>query len=519
MKKRMITWCLALFLTLPALAQLDLATRKLILAQLAISNLYVDSVSNDKMTEAAIEGMLKQLDPHSAYSNAKETKQMNEPLQGSFEGIGVQFNMIEDTLLVIQPVSNGPSEKVGIMAGDRIVTVNDTAIAGVKMSKEEIMTRLRGKKGTKVKLGIVRRGVHGISYFNVTRDKIPVYSIDATYMVTPTIGYIRIINFGATTHTELVEAMQKLADQGMKNLILDLQENGGGYLNAAVDVANEFLHAGDMIVYTEGRSSAHQEYHAKGGGVFTEGKVAVLVDEYTASAAEIVSGAIQDHDRGWVIGRRTFGKGLVQRPIDLPDGSMIRLTVARYYTPSGRCIQKPYEKGDKDSYSKDVVNRLKNGELAHADSIHFADSLKCYTLHEHRVVYGGGGIMPDYFIPLDTTLYTSYHRNLMAKGCIISTTLHYVDKNRKSLKKNYPTFEKFQSEYNVPESLFEQLYKSGKEQGVEPKDDAEREASKYRLGLQLKGLIARDVWDMSEYLRIVNSDSEAMKKAVEILSE
>jgi carboxyl-terminal processing protease len=338
-------------------------------------------------------------------------------------------------------------------------------------------------------------------------------------MVTPTIGYIRIINFGATTHTELVEAMQKLADQGMKNLILDLQENGGGYLNAAVDVANEFLHTGDMIVYTEGRSSAHQEYHAKGGGAFTEGKVAVLVDEYTASAAEIVSGAIQDHDRGWVIGRRTFGKGLVQRPIDLPDGSMIRLTVARYYTPSGRCIQKPYEKGDKDSYSKDVVNRLKNGELAHADSIHFADSLKCYTLHEHRVVYGGGGIMPDYFIPLDTTLYTSYHRNLMAKGCIISTTLHYVDKNRKSLKKNYPTFEKFQSEYNVPESLFEQLYKSGKEQGVEPKDDAEREASKYRLGLQLKGLIARDVWDMSEYLRIVNSDSEAMKKAVEILSE
>jgi carboxyl-terminal processing protease len=519
MKKRIITWCLALFMALPAAAQLDLATRKLILAQLAISNLYVDSVNNEKMTEAAIEGMLKQLDPHSAYSNAKETKQMNEPLQGSFEGIGVQFNMVDDTLMVIQPVSNGPSEKVGIMAGDRIVTVNDTAIAGVKMSKEEIMTRLRGKKGTKVKLGIVRRGIRGISYFTVTRDKIPVYSIDASYMVTPTIGYIRVINFAATTHTELVEAMEKLSAQGMKNLILDLQENGGGYLNAAVEVANEFLNAGDLIVYTEGRTAAHQEYHAKGGGAFTQGKVVVLVDEYTASAAEIVSGAIQDHDRGWVVGRRTFGKGLVQRPIDLPDGSMIRLTIARYYTPSGRCIQKPYENGDKDSYAKDVVNRLKNGELAHADSIHFADSLKCYTLHEHRVVYGGGGIMPDYFIPLDTTRYTAYHRNLMAKGCVISTTLHYVDKNRKSLKKTYPTFEKFQSDFQVPETLFAQLYKNGKEQGVEPKDEEEREASKYRLGLQLKGLIARDIWDMSEYLRVVNTDSEAMQKAVEILSE
>jgi carboxyl-terminal processing protease len=519
MKKRLITWCLALLIALPALAQLDLATRKLILAQLAISNLYVDSVDNEKMTEAAIEGMLKQLDPHSAYSNAKETKQMNEPLQGSFEGIGVQFNMIDDTLLVIQPVSNGPSEKVGILAGDRIVTVNDTAIAGVKMSKEEIMNRLRGKKGSKVKLGIVRRGIRGISYFTVTRDKIPVYSIDATYMVTPTIGYIRVINFAATTHTELVEAMQKLADQGMKNLILDLQENGGGYLSAAVDVANEFLNAGDMIVYTEGRTAPHQEYRAKGGGAFTQGKVVVLVDEYTASAAEIVSGAIQDQDRGWVVGRRTFGKGLVQRPIDLPDGSMIRLTIARYYTPSGRCIQKPYENGDKDSYAKDVVNRFKNGELAHADSIHFADSLKCYTLHEHRVVYGGGGIMPDYFIPLDTTLYTSYHRNLMAKGCVISTTLHYIDKNRKSLKKSYSTFEKFQTDFQVPAALYEQLYKNGKEQGVEPKDEEEREASKYRLGLQLKGLVARDLWDMSEYLRIVNTDSEAMKKAIEILSE
>ena len=353
----------------------DSPLRKLQIAEMAISNLYVDSVNEQKLVEDGIRGMLEKLDPHSSYLTPKEVKEANEPLQGNFEGIGVQFNMVEDTLLVIQPVTNGPSEKVGILAGDRIVKVNDTIIAGIKMSKEEIMRRLRGPKGTKVCLGIVRREIKDTLLFTVVRDKIPVHSIDASYMLNAQTGYIRIGSFSATTHNEFCESVKKLKKQGMKSLVLDLQENGGGFLHAAVQIANEFLKAGDLIVYTEGRQAQRTEYKAKGGGLFTEGKVIVLVDSYTASAAEIVSGAIQDQDRGIVVGRRTFGKGLVQRPIDLPDGSMLRLTIAHYYTPSGRCIQKPYEKGKGRDYAMDVYNRLKSGELMSADSVHFADSL------------------------------------------------------------------------------------------------------------------------------------------------
>ena len=308
----------------------DSPLRKLQIAELAISNLYVDNVDEGKLVEDAIRGMLEKLDPHSSYSTPKEVKALNEPLSGSFEGIGVQFNMVEDTLLVIQPVTGGPSEKVGIVAGDRIVSVNDTAIAGVKMSKEDIMRRLRGPKGTKVMLGIVRRGIKDTLSFKVVRDKIPVKSIDAVYMIRPEVGYVRIGNFGATTHDEFCEALEKLTKQGMRNLILDLQGNGGGYLQAAVNIANEFLQKGDLIVYTEGRRMQRNEYKAKGNGKFLDGKIVVLIDEYSASAAEIVTGAIQDQDRGMVVGRRSFGKGLVQRPIDLPDGSMIRLTVSHY---------------------------------------------------------------------------------------------------------------------------------------------------------------------------------------------
>ena len=377
--------------------------RKLQIAELAISNLYVDSVDEQKLVEDGIRGMIEKLDPHSSYLTPKEVKAANEPLQGNFEGIGVQFNMVEDTLLVIQPVTNGPSEKVGILAGDRIVKVNDTIIAGVKMSKEEIMRRLRGPKDTKVLLGIVRRDIADTLQFTVIRDKIPVKSVDASYMIRPQVGYIRIGSFGATTHEEFCERLKALKKQGMKSLVLDLQENGGGYLQSAVQIADEFLQSDNLIVYTEGRRTRRADYKARDGGLFSEGKVIVLVDSYTASAAEIVSGAIQDHDRGLVVGRRTFGKGLVQRPIDLPDGSMIRLTVAHYYTPSGRCIQKPYEKGKKQEYAEDMLHRLKSGELMSADSVHFADSLKYYTLKERRVVYGGGGIMPDEFVPLDTT--------------------------------------------------------------------------------------------------------------------
>ena len=509
--------------TISAMAQMklnfgdDSPLRKLQIAELAISNLYVDNVDEGKLVEDAIRGMLEKLDPHSSYSTPKEVKALNEPLSGSFEGIGVQFNMVEDTLLVIQPVTGGPSEKVGIVAGDRIVSVNDTAIAGVKMSKEDIMRRLRGPKGTKVMLGIVRRGIKDTLSFKVVRDKIPVKSIDAVYMIRPEVGYVRIGNFGATTHDEFCEALEKLTKQGMRNLILDLQGNGGGYLQAAVNIANEFLQKGDLIVYTEGRRMQRAEYKAKGNGKFLDGKIVVLIDEYSASAAEIVTGAIQDQDRGLVVGRRSFGKGLVQRPIDLPDGSMIRLTVSHYYTPAGRCIQKPYTKGDTKDYAMDVMNRLKHGELMSADSIHFADSLKCYTLREHRPVYGGGGIMPDYFVPLDTLAYTKFHRELSAKSYIINANLKYVDANRKALRKRWTSFEEFRRDFVFPKEEIDKMIADAAKDKVLPKDNAELEKTLPKLSMQLKALVARDLWDMSEYFAIINEESEIVRKGVEVI--
>ena len=495
----------------------DSPLRKLQIAEMAVTNLYVDSVNEDKLVEDGIRGMLEKLDPHSSYLTAKEVKAANEPLQGNFEGIGVQFNMAEDTLLVIQPVTNGPSEKVGIIAGDRIVKVNDTIIAGVKMPKEEIMKRLRGPKGTKVVLAIVRRGIQDTLTFNVVRDKIPIHTIDAAYMVRPKVGYIRIGSFGAATHDEFVESMKKLTNEGMESLILDLQENGGGYLQTAVKIAEEFLQAGDLIVYTNGRRTQRTEYKAKGGGLFTKGKVIVLVDSYTASAAEIVSGAIQDHDRGIVVGRRTFGKGLVQRPIDLPDGSMIRLTIAHYYTPSGRCIQKPYEKGKQKDYAEDMLHRLKSGELMSADSVHFADSLKYYTLKEHRVVYGGGGIMPDEFVPLDTTKYTRFHRELAAKSLVINANLRYVDQNRKQLHRDYKTFEDYCQRFEVPQSVIDGIMAEAEKQNIKPKDDEELQRTLPYLRLQLKALIARDLWEMNEYFTIMGETNDILQRALQLL--
>ena len=496
----------------------DSPMRKLQYAEIAITNLYVDSVDEKKLVEDAIRGMLSKLDPHSSYSTPKEVKELNEPLSGNFEGIGVQFNMIDDTLLVIQPVTNGPSERIGIIAGDRIVSVNDSAIAGVKMPKEEIMKRLRGPKGTKVHLGVVRQGIKDRLEFTVVRDKIPVKSVDATYMIRPGIGYIRIGNFGATTYDEFMQSLNILLKQGMKDLILDLQENGGGYLKAAVDIANEFLNRGDLIVYTEGLKVPRTEYNADGGGDFLDGKVVILVDGYTASAAEIVTGAIQDQDRGIVVGRRTFGKGLVQRPIDLPDGSMIRLTIAHYYTPSGRCIQKPYTKGDNKDYAMDMLHRLRSGELTNADSVHFADSLKYETLREHRTVYGGGGIMPDEYVPLDTTRYTRFHRELAAKSIVVQHNLRYVDNHRKELKERWTSFDDFKQNFEVPASLVDAIIAEGEKQNIKPKDEAEFEKTIPFLRVQLKALIARDIWDMSEYFSIFNESSEIVKKALEVIS-
>lgn len=495
----------------------DSPMRKLQIAEMAITNLYVDSVDEQKLAEDGIRGMIEKLDPHSAYSTAKETKSMNEPLQGSFEGIGVQFNVVQDTLLIIQPVTNGPSEKVGILAGDRIVTVNDSSIAGVKMEKEEIMRRLRGPKGTKVKLGIVRRGIGEVLTFTVVRDKIPVKTLDAVYMIRPQVGYIRIGSFGATTYEEFMEGVNKLKGQGMKDLILDLQENGGGYLQAAVMIANEFLQKNDLIVYTQGRRAERQEYRAEGNGRLLSGKVLVLVNEFSASAAEIVTGALQDQDRAEVVGRRSFGKGLVQRPIEFKDGSMMRLTIAHYYTPSGRCIQKPYKKGDMLDYEMDLDNRYKHGELYSADSIHFADSLKYSTIRKHKVVYGGGGIMPDYFVPLDTMQYTSLHRKLAAKSIIINANLKYVDNNRNMLKKKYPTFDQFRAKFEVPQSMIDDILKEGEKQKIKPKNEAELKQTIPFLKMQLKALVARDIWDMSEYFAIANETNDIVKKAVGLM--
>ena len=507
------------FLPLSAQPKSNSPLRKLQLAEMAITNFYVDSVNEQKLSEDAIRGMLKGLDPHSTYTDAKETKAMNEPLQGDFEGIGVQFNMIEDTLVVIQPIVNGPSQKVGILAGDRIVSVNDSTIAGVKMPRIDIMKMLRGKKGTKVKLGIVRRGVNGILTFVVTRDKIPVHTLNAAYMIRPGVGYICLESFGMKTHEEFMDAVRGLEKQGMKSLILDLQDNGGGYLQAAVQIANEFLKDNEMIVYTEGRNVRRQNYKAIGNGRLQKMRVYVLVNEFTASAAEIVTGAIQDNDRGTVVGRRTFGKGLVQRPFDFPDGSMMRLTIAHYYTPSGRCIQKPYKKGDLKDYEMDLEKRLKHGELTNPDSIHFDSSQKFYTLRNHRVVYGGGGIMPDYFVPLDTTKYTKYHRLLAAKNIIMNAYLKYVDANRTTLKDLYKSFDTFNKNYVVPQSLLDTIIAEGKKEKVEPKDKAELTATMPYIKVQLKALVARDLWDMNEYYRVWNEQSDIVNKAVKLASD
>lgn len=512
--------------TQPAMAQLrdnsqefDMeALRKLQIAEMAIAHLYVDSVDQKKLVEDAINGMLKTLDPHSSYTNAEETRRMNEPLEGNFEGIGVQFNILEDTLVVIQPTSKGPSERAGILAGDRIVSVDDQPIAGVKMSRDSIMKKLRGPKDTQVKLGVVRRGVDHVLTFNITRDKIPVNTLDAAYMIAPKVGYIHLDRFGATTAAEMREKIKELQAAGMKDLILDLQLNGGGYLGAAISVAGEFLEKDDLIVYTEGRNTPISRFTAEGGGLFREGRLVVLVDEYSASASEIVSGAIQDHDRGVIVGRRTFGKGLVQRPIELPDGSMIRLTVSHYFTPSGRCIQKPYVKGHKAEYDDDMEQRYKHGELTCIDSIHLDSVQVHYTLKEHRKVYGGGGIMPDVFVPLDTAVYTPYLRAVRRHNIITDLALHYVDYHRTELRTTYPDFDRFISEYEVPAALIDSVAAQAKRKKVVPADSAEWQKSLPDLRFLLKSLIAYNVWDRNEYYRILNSRSDIVKKALEILA-
>lgn len=517
---------LSLLIALPACAQSRFGDvdfeqiKKLQMAQVAITSLYVDSVDQQKLAEDAINGMLSKLDPHSSYTNAKDTKKLSEPLNGNFEGIGVSFNLVKDTLVVLQVISKGPCERVGVLAGDRIIAVNGVTIAGVKMDRDSIMTKLRGPKGTIANLDIVRRGTQGVLHFKVIRDKIPLNTVDAAYMITPTAGYIHLDSFGATSGKEVSDKIKMLQKQGMRDIILDLGLNGGGYLNAAQEVASLFLPKGSMIVYTDGRVMPRQELRAEGEQLMpSDGRVIILVDEYTASAAEIVSGAIQDHDRGTIIGRRTFGKGLVQRPIDLPDGSMIRLTVSHYYTPSGRCIQKPYVKGEKKEYEQDLENRYTRGELTCIDSIHL-DSTKVYkTLTKGRTVYGGGGIMPDIFVPLDTTTYTPYYRALRRYNLINDWTLRYVDENRKELKRKYRKFADFEQNFTVPTSLTDSIMAEGERKKIKPKDDKELKTTLADLQFTLKSTIAYDLWDRNEYFRLVNKRNDIVKRALQFLKE
>ena len=491
--------------------------RKLQMAQLAVTQLYVDSVNQKKLVEDAIKGMLDKLDPHSSYSNPEETKKMNEPLEGNFEGIGVQFNILTDTLVVVQTIKKGPSEKVGILNGDRIISVDGRAIAGVKMPQDSIVKLLRGPKGTRVRLGVVRRGATGVLYFVVTRDKIPMNTVEATYMIAPGVGYIRFDRFGATTGDEVEKALQTLKKQGMKDLILDLQSNGGGYLGAAVDVASQFLRPGSLVVYTQGRNQPKQVLKAEGGGLFRQGRIVVLVDEFSASAAEIVTGALQDYDRALVVGRRTFGKGLVQRPIDLPDGSMIRLTTSHYYTPSGRCIQKPYEKGKKEEYAQDLEQRYTHGELLHKDSIRLDSSQVYHTLIDKRIVYGGGGVMPDVFVPIDTAQITKFHIALRRNNLINEATLRYIDNHRKALRQQYKTFDQFEREFTVPQSLIDEIVAAGKAKKITPKDDKELAETIEDLRFSLKSIFINGLFESSDFYHFVNQKNNIVQEALKQL--
>lgn len=490
---------------------------KLMYTSNIISRFYVDDTDNNKITEAGIKAMLKELDPHSTYTDPKETKALLEQMQGSFSGIGIQFNIISDTLYVIQTTKNGPSERVGILAGDKIVEVNDTVIAGVKMERSDIMSRLRGAKGSTVKIGVIRRGIDRMLEFNIVRDDISTKTVNAAYMIDKKNGYIRITSFGAKTHEEFAAKLDSLKSLGMKNLIIDLEGNGGGYLNAAVDIASELIDKERLVVYTEGKSNPRYDYMSKGKGRFLKGNLVVIVDETSASASEILSGAIQDWDRGIVVGRRSFGKGLVQRPFTLPDGSMIRLTVARYYTPSGRCIQKPYD-NDSIKYEQDLMQRYNHGELTSADSIHFPDSLKTYTKRLGRTVYGGGGIMPDYFVPLDTLKYTKYHRTLAAKGSITQASLKYLDANREYLTKEYKDINDFDNRFEVDETFMNMLREQGEQDNVKAEGGEEEfRKSLPEIKKQLKNLIARDIWDMEQFMQIYNRSNDMFLKAYEII--
>ena len=481
-----------------------------------IDNFYVDSTNTPELVEEAIVSMLKELDPHSSYYSKDDIEAANEPLEGSFEGIGVTFQLLRDTILVVSPVPGGPSEKLGILAGDRILTIDGEEAFGKKVTNKFVMDRLRGKKGTKVNVSILRNYQPDLIDYTIVRDEIPINSIDATYMLTKDIGYIKLNRFSKTSMEEYHASMKELRNDGMKDLVLDLRSNSGGFLNVAVELSDEFLKEGKLIVYTEGSKSPRQDFTATSRGSFEDGKLVVLINEGSASASEIVSGAIQDWDRGVVIGRRSFGKGLVQRPFQLPDGSVIRLTAARYYTPSGRSIQRPYDEGS-ETYFKDLFERQEKGELVNADSIHFPDSLKYFTA-ANRTVFGGGGIMPDIFVPVDTLHLTRYYSDLIRKGVFNRYTIDFSNENRDDFKKNYKNIDKYISSVEVTKEMMDDFLALAEKEGVEF-DEALYARSEDHIKLQIKALIARNIWDMESYYQVVSEQDETLQQAIEVVSK
>lgn len=505
-----------------------------------IRNYYTDTVNEEKLIEDAIAKVLEDLDPHSSYVRASDVKRSEEGLVGNFEGIGITFQILKDTVMVLEVIPGGPSEKVGLRAGDKIILVNDTSIAGIKIDNNTVIKKLRGNKGTKVKVSVQRSNERGLIDFTIIRDKIPIYSITASYMAAPGVGYIRLERFSATTMTEFGQALEKLRAQGMKDLILDLQGNVGGYLYTAVDLCNQFLGDNELIVYTQGLHAPYQPYFSNNRGVFKEGKVVVMIDEGSASAAEILSGCLQDNDRGLLVGRRTFGKGLVQKPFTLSDGSQLKLTTAHYYTPSGRCIQKPYGSGNKE-YRDDYKERLESGELFGKDTFKFADSLK-YKTKNGRIVYGGGGVMPDFFVKIDTSGISPLYNQLIRKGVENKFCLEYVDKNRALLNAAYPDADKFFNEFTVDTSLLAEYFSAAVadsalvlKQGTTAKyysqyfelavNDstqnfiADFAKSEKLIKARLKATIGRNLFDTGMWYRVTNSTiNDVFAKALQVIT-
>jgi carboxyl-terminal processing protease len=482
-----------------------------------IDAFYVDTVNLDMLTEKAIVEVLKNLDPHSTYISAKDVKEMNEPLNGNFEGIGVQFNLLRDSIIIVEPISGGPSEKVGIRAGDRILTIDNEKVTGIKITTTGVRSRLMGPKGTKVIVSVHRKGVKDVLDFTIIRDKIPIYSLDASYMLDKETGYIKLNKFAATTGKEFSEALLNMKKSNMKNLVVDLRGNGGGYMLAATELADKFFADQKLLVYMEGRKSPRQDFKSAGSGTLSDSRLVILTDESSASASEIFAGAIQDWDRGVIMGRRTFGKGLVQNGFYLTDGSMIRLTIARYYTPTGRSIQRPYNQGY-DKYMENFYKRFTDGELMSADSIRLPDSLKYKTLVNKRVVYGGGGIMPDVFVSADTSYNSPYFNKLYAKNILNSFTLEYYDKNRALLSSQYKSFDDYKKKFELSSDDIKSFIAKGEAEGV--KFNVEQfNKSKNEILLILKGLIATNMWKTSEYFQIINENDRVIDKALNIITD